>query len=88
MDVDIKGYFDNIPHAPLMKLVKERIADGKVMDLIGACLKQPVAEEGKELVIPDKGSPQGGVICQHWRKEKRLAVSAALRLPPAGQHLP
>ena len=53
-----------------MQLVKERIADGKVMDLIGACLKQPVAEEEKEEVIPDKGSPQGGVICQHWRRKR------------------
>ena len=62
VDVDIKGYFDNIPHAPLMQLVKERIADGKVLDLIESCLKQPIAEEGKEVEIPDKGSPQGGVI--------------------------
>ena len=62
VDVDIKGYFDNIPHAPLMRLVKERIADGRVLNLIEACLKQPVSEEGKEEVVPDKGSPQGGVI--------------------------
>ncbi len=62
VDVDIKGYFDNIPHAPLMALVKERIADGKVLDLIEGFLKQPVQEEGKELETPDKGSPQGGVI--------------------------
>ena len=62
VDVDIKGYFDNIPHAPLMRLVKERIADGKVLDLIESCLKQPIVEEGKEAEIPDKGSPQGGVI--------------------------
>lgn len=62
VDVDIKGYFDNIPHAPLMELVKERIADGKVLGIIESCLKQPVAEEGKEEVVPEKGSPQGGVI--------------------------
>jgi RNA-directed DNA polymerase len=62
VDVDIKGYFDNIPHAPLMALVKERIADGKVLDLIEGFLKQPVQEEGKEMETPDKGSPQGGVI--------------------------
>lgn len=62
VDVDIRGYFDNIPHAPLMKLVKERIADGKVLDLLEAFLKQPVQEEGKEQEEPDKGSPQGGVI--------------------------
>jgi len=69
VDVDIKGYFDNIPHAPLMQLVKERIADGKVLDLIEACLKQPVAEEGEKEEIPDKGSPQGGIKCQHWRSK-------------------
>ena len=66
VDVDIKGYFVNIPHAPLMELVKERIADGKVLGLIESCLKQPVAEEGKEEVVPEKGSPQGpaGRTCE------------------------
>ena len=78
MDVDIRGYFDNIPHAPLMALVKERIADGKVLDLIEAFLKQPVQEEGKELEMPDKGSPQGGDISP---------LLANLYLDPPG-HLP
>jgi len=62
VDVDIKGYFDNIPHEPLLRLVKKRIADGKVLDMIESCLKQAIEEEGKEAIIPDKGSPQGGVI--------------------------
>ena len=34
VDVDIKGYFDAIPHQALMRLVEERIADGKVLGLI------------------------------------------------------
>ena len=61
VDVDIKGYFDNIAHAPLMELVKDRIADGKVLSLIEKFLKQGVLEEG---VITDSeiGSPQGGII--------------------------
>jgi RNA-directed DNA polymerase len=78
VDVDIKGYFDNIPHAPLMKLVKERIADGKVLGLIEAFLRQPVEEPEDKiasdrhvgLITPEetneeereKGSPQGGTI--------------------------
>ncbi len=45
VDVDIKGYFDNIPHAPLMRLVKEPIADGKLLDLIESSVKQPIAED-------------------------------------------
>lgn len=61
VDIDIKGYFDAIPHAPLMKLVQEHIADGRVMELIEAFLKQGVMSEGIEIESP-QGSPQGGVI--------------------------
>lgn len=63
VDVDIKGYFDSIPHARLMALVRERIADGRVLRLIEAFLRQGVMEEGtvsaEERV---EGTPQGGVI--------------------------
>ena len=81
--MDIKGYFDNIPHEPLMQLVRERIADGKVLDLIEAFLKQKIEEKGI-ITEPERGSPQGGIICQQFWEEEWLAVSAALRLPPAG----
>jgi RNA-directed DNA polymerase len=61
VDVDIKGYFENIPHQALLELVKERISDGRVLDLIEKFLKQGVMEEGIE-IEPEKGSPQGGVV--------------------------
>ena len=61
VDVDIKGYFDNIPHPALQRLVEERIADGKLLGLIEAFLKQGVLEEGI-LIDPVTGSPQGGII--------------------------
>jgi len=61
VDVDIKGYFDAIPHDALMKLVKERISDSKVLGLVEAFLKQGVLEQGVE-IEPEKGSPQGGLI--------------------------
>lgn len=61
VDVDIKGYFDAIPHQALMRLVEERIADGKVLGLIEAFLKQGVLEEGI-LSDPITGSPQGGIV--------------------------
>lgn len=61
VDIDIKGYFDNIAHEPLMKLIEEKIADGKVLELIDSFLTQPVEEKGKR-EVPERGSPQGGVI--------------------------
>lgn len=61
VDVDIKGYFDAIPHEALMHLVKERVSDGQVLGLIEAFLKAPV-REGEEEIQPTKGTPQGGLI--------------------------
>ncbi len=65
VDVDIKGYFDSIPHDRLLALVRERIADGRVLGLVEGFLKQGVME-GTELAkaVEDmpQGTPQGGVI--------------------------
>jgi retron-type reverse transcriptase len=68
VEVDIKGYFDAIPHDRLLALVREHIADGRVLGLIEGFLKQGVME-GTELAkmveeIPEgepQGPPQGGV---------------------------
>jgi RNA-directed DNA polymerase len=64
VDVDIKGYFDSIPHQRLMGLVGERIADGRVLSLIESFLKQGIMEDlGKiESEEREEGTPQGGVI--------------------------
>jgi RNA-directed DNA polymerase len=61
VDVDIKGYFDAIPHQSLMALVREHIADGKVLGLIEGFLKQGVIE-GAHWQEAKDGTPQGGVI--------------------------
>ena len=61
VDVDIKGYFDSIPHDRLMALVRERIADGRVLGLIEGFLKQGVLEH-TGWTEAEEGTPQGGVI--------------------------
>lgn len=60
-DCDIKGFFDNIPHKRLMKVLNKYIADGTVLDMIWKWLKAGYVEEGKYLDTKS-GTPQGGVI--------------------------
>jgi len=61
VDVDIRKYFDTIPHRSLMNEVAKKIADGRVLDLIEAFLHQGILDEMK-LWMPERGTPQGAVI--------------------------
>lgn len=60
VDVDIQGYFDNINHEKLMKLVEMRINDRRILKLIRQWLKAGVMEEGK-IRKAELGTPQGGL---------------------------
>ena len=62
VDADLKGYFDSIPHDRLMQLLRERIADGSVLQLIQKYLDAGVLEEGKGWERSTAGTPQGSVI--------------------------
>jgi group II intron reverse transcriptase/maturase len=61
LDVDLRSYFDTIPHDKLMILVQERVRDVWVLRLIRSWLKAGVLENG-QVITPALGSPQGGVI--------------------------
>ena len=61
VDADVEGFFDNVCHERLMGLVREKIADGKVLAMIERSLKQNVMEGMKEW-RPEKGTPQGAVL--------------------------
>ena len=61
LDADIKGFFDNISHAWLMRLVEHRIGDRRVLRLIRKWLKAGVVEDGIRHPVT-KGTPQGAVV--------------------------
>lgn len=61
VEIDIRKYFDAIPHASLIDVVRRRVVDGVLIRLIGKWLNAGVME-GVELSRPDSGTPQGGVI--------------------------
>jgi RNA-directed DNA polymerase len=61
VDIDIQGYFDNIDQERLMRLLKEDVSDGPLLELIERILKAGVIEEG-QWEPSEQGTPQGGVI--------------------------
>lgn len=61
VDADIKAFFDQLDHKRLMDKVRERVADGRVLDLLEQMLKTGIMEEGKYRTA-EEGTPQGGVI--------------------------
>jgi RNA-directed DNA polymerase len=61
VEVDIKGFFDNVNHYWLQRCLEEKIADRNLLWLVRKFLKAGVVEDGKQLAT-EAGTPQGGVI--------------------------
>lgn len=62
IDVDIKGFFDNISHEILMKLLSTHNCDKWAMMYIERWLKAGVEQADGSIISREKGTPQGGVI--------------------------
>ena len=61
VDADLKDFFGSVDHEKLMTLVAQRIADGRVLDVIESMLKAGSMAEG-QWCATEHGTPQGGVI--------------------------
>src|SRR4029453_15104621 len=61
IDCDISAFFDTLPHDMLLAMLRKRVKDGRVLKLIEKWLHAGILD-GKEMVYPDKGSPQGSVL--------------------------
>lgn len=60
-EADIKSYFDRINHIWMMRFLKHRIADTRLLNLIGKWLSAGVMINGV-VSTRQEGSPQGGPI--------------------------
>ena len=62
VESDIKGFFNNIDHNWLKRMLKERIDDKAFIGLISKWLKAGILDSDGKVVNPMNGCPQGSVI--------------------------
>ena len=58
VDVDLKSYFDTIPHERLLSELRKYVADNRVIDLVAKFLKAEILD-GQEHWEPESGVPHG-----------------------------
>lgn len=63
VDIDIKGFFDNVNHNKLInQMWTMGIKDKKLICIIRAMLKAPIIMQNGEVIFPTCGTPQGGIL--------------------------
>ena len=62
VDIDIKGYFDNIDHDLMMRALERHTQEKWILLYVRRWLKAPAQQQDGTLQERDKGTPQGGVI--------------------------
>ena len=62
IDLDIKGFFDNLDHELMMKAVRFHTGEKWIHLYVERWLKAPLQQKDGQLVKRGRGTPQGGVI--------------------------
>ena len=82
LDVDVRKYFDSIPHSHLREILDQRVTDGVIRRMIDKWLNAGVLEAG-DLHFATEGTPQGGVMAPRTQKitfgSRRRGVYAPVR---------
>ncbi len=61
-EADIRGFFDHLDHAWMVRMLEERTDDRALLWLIGKWLKAGVLDTDGKVLHPESGVPQGGSI--------------------------
>lgn len=62
IDLDIQGFFDNVPHEPILAAVGKHTNQPWVLLYVRRWLQAPIQRPDNTLVTPVKGTPQGSAI--------------------------
>jgi len=61
VEIDIRKYFNTIPHGPLFEFLEKKISDHRFLKLLGVLTKTPTMQNG--IVVPsESGCPQGSIV--------------------------
>ena len=61
VDADLRDFFGSVDHEKLLRLVNQRVSDGRVLGLLEQILRAGCVAQGKRLAT-EQGTPQGGVV--------------------------
>jgi RNA-directed DNA polymerase len=61
VEADIRGFFNAVDHNWLLKFLRQRIGDNRVLRLISRMLKAGIMEEGR-METTEVGTPQGSIL--------------------------
>lgn len=62
VDLDIKGFFDNIDHEEMMRILRKHTDKKHILLYCDRWLKAPMQDKSEEIQARITGTPQGGVI--------------------------
>lgn len=62
VEIDLKNFFNSVPHGKLMEILSYRIRDRKLLGLIRRFVKADIIKQGGEQVRSKVGTPQGSVM--------------------------
>jgi group II intron reverse transcriptase/maturase len=62
VEADIKGFFDHMDHDWLLEMLALRIDDRAFLNLIRKWLKAGILETDGQIIDPESGTPQGGIV--------------------------
>jgi RNA-directed DNA polymerase len=62
VDIDLKSFFDQVNHDKLMRQMSSKIADKRILKLIGRYLRAPMRQADGTQIKRQRGTPQGGPL--------------------------
>lgn len=62
IDLDIRGFFDTVPHAPILWAVERHAPAPWVLLYVRRWLTAPIQQRDGTCTVPDRGTPQGSAI--------------------------